>query len=48
MDVLWKKVWYPAKVLKVKEGVHFIHYDDYGDEWDEWASSKRIRLRKNS
>ena len=49
VDVLWKKVWYPATVLKVKEAVHYIHYDDYGDEWDEWASSKRIRLRgKNS
>lgn len=47
VDVLWKKVWYPAKVLEVKGGVHFIHYDDYGDEWDEWVSSKRIRPRKH-
>jgi hypothetical protein len=43
VEVLWKKTWYPATVLSVKDGVHYVHYDDYGNEWDEWASSKRVR-----
>jgi hypothetical protein len=46
VEVLWKKEWYPATILKVKDGVHYIHYTDYGDDWDEWVSSKRIRVGK--
>ena len=45
VDVLWKKKWYAARVLKVKDGVHFITYDGYESDWDEWVSSKRIRAR---
>lgn len=47
VEVLWKKVWYPATVLKVDGGTHYIHYTGYGDEWDEWVSSRRIRELKN-
>jgi hypothetical protein len=46
VDVLWKKKWFPATVLKVKEGIHFIHYTDYDSSWDEWVASKRIRETK--
>lgn len=46
VEVLWKKQWYPATVLKVKGGVHYIHYTGYEDDWDEWVSSKRIRVAK--
>ena len=43
VEVLWKKKWYPARVLKVEDGIHLIHYTDYDASWDEWVASKRIR-----
>jgi hypothetical protein len=43
VEVEWKKEWYPATVVDVKGGVHYITYTGYGKEWDEWVSSKRIR-----
>lgn len=47
IEVLWKKKWYPATVLKVQDGIHLIHYTDYDSSWDEWVSSKRIRTVKD-
>jgi hypothetical protein len=47
VEVQWKKKWYPAMVLKVKESIHFIHYRDYDSNWDEWVASKRIRNPKS-
>jgi hypothetical protein len=46
VEVEWKKKWYPAKVLQVKGGSHFITYEGYGSEWDEWVPSNRIRKIK--
>jgi hypothetical protein len=46
VEVEWKKKWYPAKVLEVKGGAHYITYTDYGSEWDEWVPSGRIRKLK--
>ena len=43
VEVEWQGKWYPAKVLKVDGGVHFIHYIEDDSSWDEWVSSKRIR-----
>lgn len=43
VEVRWKKKWYPATILKVKDGIHLIHYTDYESKWDEWVPSKRIR-----
>lgn len=47
VEVKWKKKWYPATILKVKDGIHLIHYTDYEAKWDEWVPSKRIRNRKS-
>lgn len=47
VEVSWKKKWYPATVLKVKDGIHLIHYTDYEAKWDEWVPSKRIRDPKS-
>lgn len=47
VEVLWKKKWYPATVLKVEDGIHLIHYTGYDSTWDEWVTSKRIRVAKN-
>lgn len=46
VEVEWQNEWYPAKVLQVKGGSHYITYVGYGKEWDEWVSSKRIRRTK--
>ena len=45
VQVLWPDdgVWYDAKILEGKLGIHRIHYDGYGDEWDEWVGPDRIR-----
>jgi hypothetical protein len=47
VEVKWKKKWYPATILKVKDGIHLIHYTDYEAKWDEWVPSKRIRNPKS-
>ena len=47
VEVRWKKKWYPATVLRVKDGIHMIHYTDYEAKWDEWVPSKRIRNPKS-
>jgi len=47
VEVKWKKKWYPATILKVKDGTHLIHYTDYEAKWDEWVPSKRIRNPKS-
>lgn len=46
VEVEWKKVWYPARILQAKGGSHYITYTGYGKEWDEWVASKRIRRIK--
>ncbi|HWM26709.1 MAG TPA: Tudor-knot domain-containing protein [Chthoniobacterales bacterium] len=47
VEARWKKKWYPATILQVKDGVHLIHYTDYESKWDEWVPSKRIRNPKS-
>lgn len=48
IEVKWKRKWYPANVVDVRSGIHYIHYQDYGPDWNEWVSSKRIRPIKGS
>jgi hypothetical protein len=48
VEVIWKRKWYPAKVLSVERGVHLIHYVDYDDGWDEWVGAERIRRSSNT
>ena len=43
VEVIWKRKWYPAKVLSVERGVHLIHYVDYDHDSDEWVGAERIR-----
>ena len=46
VEVEWKRKWYPAHVLNVKGGSHFVSYDDYDVDDNEWVSTKRIRKIK--
>jgi hypothetical protein len=48
VEVIWKRKWYPAKVLTVERGVHLIHFVDYDSEWDEWVGAERIRRAGNT
>jgi hypothetical protein len=47
VEVRWKKKWYPAMVLQVRDGIHLIHYINYEAKWDEWVPSKRVRNPKS-
>ena len=46
VEVEWKKQWFPAHILNIKGGSHFVSYDDYDTDENEWVSSKRIRKLK--
>lgn len=35
--------WYPAKVVEVRGGAHYVAYDGYGKEWNEWVTPDRIK-----
>ena len=39
VEVRWKGDWYPARVLALRGGVHYIQYDGEGEEWNEWVPS---------
>ncbi len=46
VEVEWRKKWYPAHLLNVKGGSHYVSYDDYDMDENEWVSTKRIRKIK--
>ena len=46
VEVNWKGHWYPAVILKEKDGKYHIHYLDYDESWDEWVGKDRIRFKK--
>jgi len=45
--VEWKGSWWPAKVIKTRDGnsPYRIHYDGYSNSWDEWVTDARIKNR---
>lgn len=45
ISVEWHRQWYPATVMKVYRGVHYIHYDGEDTVWDEWVGNPRIKQR---
>ena len=42
VEVEYRKDWYPAHIVNIKGGSHFVSYDDYDVDDNEWVSSKRI------
>ncbi|NUO15059.1 MAG: caspase family protein [Planctomycetaceae bacterium] len=46
VEVEWDGVWYKAKILYNRLGMHFVHYEGYPSADDEWVPVKRIRLPK--
>ncbi|MBE7493042.1 MAG: caspase family protein [Planctomycetes bacterium] len=48
VEVEWDGVWYAARVLQTRLGLHFVHYDGYPDADREWVPRKRIRLARKA
>ncbi len=46
VEVESEEKWYPAKVLEVRGGSHYITYDDFDELYNEWVSSDRVRKLK--
>ena len=44
IEVEWKRSWYKAEILEVKDGQFKIHYDDFDNSWDEWVKLDRMRI----
>ena len=43
VEVNYKRKWYPAHILNIKGGSHYVSYDDYDTDENEWVPTKRIR-----
>jgi hypothetical protein len=46
VEAMWRKEWYPARILKVDRGLHLVHYEGFEDTDDEWVVLERIRARR--
>jgi hypothetical protein len=44
IEVEWKRSWYKAEILEVKDGKFKIHYDGFDNSWDEWVKPERMRF----
>jgi hypothetical protein len=47
VEVEWKNQWFPARIVRIKGGSHYISYVGYSNDWNEWVPSKRIRRINN-
>ncbi|MFL6374754.1 MAG: agenet domain-containing protein [Pyrinomonadaceae bacterium] len=43
VEVSYKRRWYPAHVLDIRGGSHYVSYDDYDTDENEWVPTTRIR-----
>ena len=43
VEVRYKRRWYPAHVLNIKGGSHYVTYDEYDIDENEWVPPSRIR-----
>lgn len=43
VEVRYKRKWYPAHVLNIKGGSHYVTYDEYDIDENEWVPPSRIR-----
>lgn len=46
VEVAYRKKWYPAHILNIRGGSHYVSYDEYDTDENEWVPSKRIRKIK--
>ena len=43
VEIDFKGVWYPGKVLKVEGEMYFVSYDEWDAVWNEWVDAERLR-----
>ena len=43
VEIDFKGVWYPGKVLKVEGEMYFVSYDEWDAVWNEWVGAERLR-----
>jgi hypothetical protein len=43
VEVRYKRRWYPAHVLNIKGGSHYVTFDEYDIDENEWVPPSRIR-----
>jgi hypothetical protein len=46
VEVEYEKKWYPAHIVNVNGGSHFVSFDNYDTNENEWVPVKRIRKIK--
>ena len=46
VKVLSSGEWYNAKVLAVRNGLHYVNFEGWAREWNEWVPAERIRERQ--
>lgn len=49
VDVLWKGIWYDARIVRVVGNDRYrVHYNGYADSWDEDVGGERVRMRRHT
>ena len=43
VEIDYKGVWYPGKILTVEGEKYFITYTDWDEVWNEWVGKERLR-----
>ncbi|MEO8587825.1 MAG: agenet domain-containing protein [Flavobacteriales bacterium] len=43
VEIDFKGVWYPGKILKVDGEKYFVSYDEWDAVWNEWVGKERLR-----
>ncbi len=43
VEIDFKGVWYPGKILKVEGEKYLITYTDWDEVWNEWVGKERLR-----
>ncbi|MBI4657091.1 MAG: hypothetical protein HY746_10165 [Elusimicrobia bacterium] len=46
VTVIWGDKPYAARILKVRDGFHWITYPGWPHSWDEWVGPERLNCRK--
>jgi hypothetical protein len=44
VQVEWKGSFYPAQILKLDNGEHYVRYFGYDADWNEWVGKSRIKF----
>lgn len=48
VEVEYRRKWYPAHILNIRGGSHYVSYDEYDVDENEWVPTARIRKIKQA